>query len=89
MFLAVCGSWVASMSEEPQDEGARSKTLRDLAPLLSLGTTLAVTVGAGVLGGYWADRWLGTKPYGLLVGGTLALGIALYQFVRTASGRNR
>ena len=77
------------MTKEPQDEGEWSRSIRVLAPLLSLGTTLAATVGAGVLGGYWADSWLGTKPMGLLVGGTLALAAALYHFVRTVSGTKR
>lgn len=77
------------VAENPQNDGAWSGALRELAPLLSLGSTLALTVGAGVLGGYWADRWLRTKPFGLLVGGTLALAVALYHFVRTVSGRKR
>jgi F0F1-type ATP synthase assembly protein I len=77
------------VAEEPQREGDWSKALRDLSPLLSLGSTLAITVGLGVLGGYAVDRWLGTKPFGLLIGGLLALAVALYGFVKTVSGIKR
>lgn len=90
MFSGVRRSRVKSkVAGEPDDEGAWSRAMRDFAPFLSLGSTLALTVGAGVLGGYWADRWLETKPFGLLVGGTLALALALYHFVRSVSGTKR
>jgi len=42
--------------------------LREAAPFLGLGTTLAVTVLAGLGGGYWLDGRLGTRPVFLLLG---------------------
>lgn len=63
--------------------------MRDAAPLLGLGTTLAVTVLAGLGGGYWLDGRLGTRPVFLLLGGTAGLGVALYQFFRTVAGRDK
>jgi F0F1-type ATP synthase assembly protein I len=77
------------MADEPGEPGAWSRALRDMAPFLSLGSTLAATVGAGVFVGYWADRWLGSQPFGLLVGGTVALAAALYHFARSVSGTKR
>lgn len=59
--------------------------LRDAAPLLGLGTTLAVTVLAGLGGGYWLDGRLQTRPLFLLLGGTLGLAAGLYHFVKTVA----
>lgn len=59
--------------------------LRDAAPLLSLGMTLAVTVLAGLGGGYWLDGRLGTSPWFLLGGGCLGIGAALVYFFRTVA----
>jgi F0F1-type ATP synthase assembly protein I len=59
--------------------------LRDVGPLLGLGTTLAVTVLAGLGGGYWLDGRFQTRPVFLLLGGTLALAAGLYHFFKTVA----
>jgi F0F1-type ATP synthase assembly protein I len=61
------------------------KGLRDAAPLLGLGTTLAVTVLAGLGGGYWLDGRLQTRPLFLLLGGMVGLGAGLYHFFKTVA----
>jgi F0F1-type ATP synthase assembly protein I len=38
-------------------------------------------VGAG----YWADRWFGTTPWLLLLGGGIGIGTGLWQFYLTVS----
>jgi F0F1-type ATP synthase assembly protein I len=53
---------------------------------LGLGTTLAVTVLAGLGGGYWLDGRVGTRPLFLLLGGTLGLVAGLYYFFKTVAG---
>jgi F0F1-type ATP synthase assembly protein I len=63
--------------------------VREAAPYLGLGTTLAVTVLAGLGGGYWLDGRLGTRPVFLLLGGVLGLAAALYHFFKTVAGLNR
>lgn len=45
-----------------------------------------MTVLLGIGGGYWLDSWLGTKPWFLVLGGVLGLGLALYQFFKTVAG---
>jgi len=74
-----------------QGEGAQdwARALREAGPYLGLGTTLAVTVLAGLGGGYWLDGRLGTRPVFLLVGGTLGVGVALYSFFRAVSDLNK
>jgi ATP synthase protein I len=71
--------------------GARDRTraLREAAPFLGLGTTLAVTVLAGVGGGYWLDGRLGTRPVFLLLGGALGVGAALYHFFTAVARLNK
>jgi F0F1-type ATP synthase assembly protein I len=66
-----------------------TRALRETAPLAGLGTTLAVTVLAGLGGGYWLDGRLGTRPVFLLLGGALGVGAALYHFFTTVAGLNK
>ena len=49
-------------------------TWKALAELSSIGMAMVLATVIGLAGGYFADRWLGTKPWLMLVG--LALGIA-------------
>ena len=65
--------------------GERGRALREAGPYLGLGTTLAATVAIGVGLGHWLDGRLGTEPWFLLAGGTLALGAALTYFFRKVS----
>ena len=62
-------------------------TWRALGELSAIGMTLVVATVIGLAAGYYADRWLGTKPWLLLLG--LGLGIAagfvnLFRSVRRA-----
>ena len=54
----------------PGDQG----TWKALGELSSIGLVLVVATVIGLVAGYYADRWLGTKPWLLLTG--LGLGIA-------------
>jgi F0F1-type ATP synthase assembly protein I len=65
------------------------RVVRDLAPYLGIGTSLAVTVLLGIGGGYWLDARFGTRPWFLLLGGVLGLALALYQFFKTVAGLDR
>lgn len=67
----------------------RESGLRESAPYLGLGMTLAVTVLAGLGGGRWLDGRLDTRPVFLLLGGTLGLAAGLYHFFRTVAGQNK
>jgi F0F1-type ATP synthase assembly protein I len=71
--------------ERSAPSGDFAKIMRELAPYLGLGTTLAITVGLACALGYWLDEKLGTSPGLALVFGILGVGAALVQFVRVAS----
>jgi F0F1-type ATP synthase assembly protein I len=78
------------LSVSPENKGDGSdwvRVLREAAPYLGLGTSLAVTVLLGVGLGYWADRELGTQPWLFLLGAVSGLAMALYQFFKTVSRR--
>ena len=49
-------------------------TWKALGELSSIGITLVLATVIGLVGGYYADRWLGSKPWLTLLG--LGLGIA-------------
>jgi F0F1-type ATP synthase assembly protein I len=52
------------------------------AQLVNLGTMLFACVAVGLAVGYFADRWLGTQPWLLLIGlgfGIVAAGVNFYR----------
>lgn len=52
---------------------------------MGLGMTLAVTVLAGLGGGYWLDSRFDTRPVFLLLGAALGVGTALYHFFKVVA----
>ena len=48
------------------------------------GLQMALTVGLGVAGGLWADHRWGGKPWGMLLGLFLGVGLGLTVFIRGA-----
>lgn len=50
--------------------------------LLAFGTEIAGILLGWLALGYLADRYAGTRPFGMLVGGLLAVGHVLWRIVR-------
>jgi F0F1-type ATP synthase assembly protein I len=69
------------------DSGDWTRALREAAPYLGIGTSLAVTVLLGIGAGYWVDGRLGTQPLFLLVGAAFGLLAGFLQFYKTVAGR--
>ena len=59
------------------------------AQLVSLGTVLFSCVAVGLGVGFFADRWLGTQPWLLLIGLALGIAAAGVNFYRTIKALNR
>lgn len=59
------------------------------AQLISLGTMLFACVAVGLGVGYFADRWLGTQPWLVLIGLGLGITAAGVNFYRTIKALNR
>jgi ATP synthase protein I len=73
----------------PEERGpSRSQT----AQLVNLGTLLFACVAVGLAAGYFADRWIGTSPWLLLIGlavGIVAAGVNFYRTIKTLNESNR
>lgn len=69
----------------PSHSPSRSRVIGQLAPLLSLGVELAVTVLAGGALGWYADRASGMMPLWTIVGFVLGIAAAIVHFIRAIS----
>ena len=72
----------------PEERGpSRGQT----AQLVNLGTLLFACVAVGLAVGYFADRWIGTSPWLLLIGlalGIVAAGVNFYRTIKTLNESN-
>ena len=62
-------------------------TWKALAELSAIGMTMVLSTVIGLAGGYFADRWLGTKPWLTLIGlgfGIVAGFVNFFRSVKTA-----
>ena len=73
--------------QKKRETGDWARPLREAAPYLGIGSSLAVIVLAGIGAGYWVDGRLGTRPLFLLVGAVLGLLAAFLNFYKTVAGR--
>jgi ATP synthase protein I len=55
---------------------------RKLADLTSLGMMLPASIAVGLFFGYWLDKWLGTKPWLLMIMTLLGVASGLISLVR-------
>ena len=62
---------------------------RGVASVAQLGTVLFGCVVIGLALGYFADRWLGTEPWLLLVGLGFGIAAAAVNFARALRALNR
>ena len=72
----------------PEERGqSRSQT----AQLVNLGTLLFACGAVGLAAGYFADRFIGTSPWLLLIGlalGIVAAGVNFYKTIKTLNESN-
>jgi hypothetical protein len=64
-----------------------TRALREAAPYLGIGTSMAATVLLCLWGGYWIDAKLGTKPAFFLAGAAFGLFAAFYSFSKAVKRR--
>jgi ATP synthase protein I len=79
----------ASRQTERREKAEWARVVRDCAPLLGIGTSLAITVLLGVLAGRWVDSRWSTEPLFTLLGAGLGIVAALTGFVRTVTKLKR
>jgi ATP synthase protein I len=56
---------------------------------MGIGWILAISVVGGTLGGYYADRWLGTSPWLTLLGIALGMAAGFLSVFRTLLGNEK
>jgi len=64
-------------------------TWKALAELSSVGMTLVLATVIGLGAGYYADRWLGTKPWLTLIGLILGIVAGFVSFFRSVRKAQR
>ena len=64
----------------PEDKNSRAEIFKRAGPYLGLGTMFLASILTGIIGGYWADRWLGTTPWLTLAGSLLGIALGFYNF---------
>ena len=80
------------MSPKPDEAGGWQRALRDSAPFLGIGSSLAATVLICVWGGHWLDKQYGTEPRYFLIGaavGLLAASNHFYMMYKAMTGGKR
>jgi ATP synthase protein I len=56
---------------------------------LRMGTDFIISVVIGVFLGYWIDRWLGTKPFGIIIFLFLGFGAGVVNMQRLETASTR
>ncbi len=72
----------------PEDPGGEPNSsgggLRQMGDLLSMGWNLALCIGVGLALGVILDRWLDTRPWGILIFLLLGIAAGFVNLFRTA-----
>jgi len=87
MVVSRLGARSLPLRKKPRGAADWTRALREAGPYLGIGTSLAVTVLAGVGAGYWLDGKLGTQPLFLLIGAVLGMLVAFWNFFKLVAGR--
>lgn len=60
----------------PQSEGK--------AAAMRIATDIMVCIGVGIFLGYWGDRWLGSQPWGAMLGIAFGMAAGVRSAIRSA-----
>ena len=79
--------WYAARALKDPDEGLSplARSYRAAAPWLSAVWQFTGSALFGVAAGYGVDKWLGTGPGGLIVGGLGGSAVGFYAFIRSTN----
>jgi ATP synthase protein I len=62
--------------------GIDKKTLVQMGFYSALVTEMCLSVAAGIIGGYYADRYLGTSPWLIILGLMAGIVAGVYNLIR-------
>ena len=74
---------------EPAGLSQTARAMYRAEPYFQAAWSLVGGVAVGVIGGYFADRWLGTKPWLLVAGAVVGMAAGFYGFVKAISAAER
>lgn len=79
--------WYAAPALKDPNDGLSplAKSSQAAAPWLSAVWQFTGSVLFLVAAGYGVDRWAGTGPWGLVIGGMVGSGVGFYAFIRTSN----
>ncbi len=79
--------WYAARALKDPDEGLSqlAKSTRAAAPWLAAVWQFTGSVLFLVAAGYGLDKYAGTGPWGLIVGGMVGSGVGFYAFIRSTN----
>ena len=72
------------MADEGRDEDGLSQTAREMRqaqPYLAAVWKLVGGAVVGVIGGYFLDKWMGWKPWGMVGFSVVGIGAGFYGFI--------
>lgn len=83
--------WYATRALKDPDDGLSplAKSYQAAAPWLSAVWQLTGSAMFGVAAGYGLDRWQGTGPWGLIIGGMGGSAVGFYAFIRATNKLTR
>lgn len=70
-------------------QGRNDRQTSQLWRLSGMGSELVITILALALVGHLIDRWLGSRPWGLVIGLTVGLLLGGYNFLKQATSVSR
>jgi ATP synthase protein I len=70
--------------QRPRDPGSTADTFRTIGALSTVGISFVLAIVMGFALGYYFDRWLGTRPWLLLVFTLFGLAAGILNVYRTA-----
>jgi F0F1-type ATP synthase assembly protein I len=63
--------------------------MREAAPFIGVGSTMAAALGLRLAAGYWLDARMGTRPWFLLLGSGLGMFAGFYHLFKLVSGQKK
>jgi ATP synthase protein I len=67
----------------------QSSPWKGVGQLASIGMTMVLATVIGLVAGYYADRWLGTRPWLMLIGLGFGIAAGFVSLVRTVRDAER
>ena len=79
----------AQSREKPAPVGPKVSMSKEGSKALRMGTDFTAAIVVGVVLGYWIDRWLDTKPFGIIIFLFLGFAAGVMSLYRSQMGATK